>query len=442
MAPSTRLRARPDRRVNYAEPSGPIGTRNNPVRIEETPEPEAGSRTSPAPTTSGRKRGRKLPVRKKTRAISPEAPEASLEKDSKAVARVKAGAVVKPKAEPKTRKKLPIPKEKERPKKQECSICATIKDTSRSFKVPNDACEHLQTICNLCVAKMLKTKVADRQLKDAELSCPVHECDYSLDYAALQAIVSKAAFEDYDKAVTKHALSSGESYIPCLSAKCGRYFSIEDCKNTKSSKQRVACPYCEHEICLKCNRPWTSHGKGGCDQAKKAEDDLSKRAVKTMGAKPCPKCGMNIQKHGGCDHMTCEQCGHNFCWVCLVEYTKDIRHRDDCPHARVHVAVDPGNWLPEDLTLAQINRLIAEADARLDAPVEAPAHAHVNVPHVAPAPQAPAPAPPPLAVAFGGMLNPLNWRGGGGGGGANAGAGANRHPPARDHERRRRDDEF
>jgi len=110
----------------------------------------------------------------------------------------------------------------------------------------------------------------------------------------------------YDKAVTKHALSSGESYIACLSAKCGRYFSIEDCKNTKHSKQRVACPYCEHEICLKCNRPWSSHGKGGCDQAKKAEDDLSKRAVKTMGAKPCPKCGMNIQKHGGCDHMTCK----------------------------------------------------------------------------------------------------------------------------------------
>ena len=127
-----------------------------------------------------------------------------------------------------------------------------------------------------------------------------------------------------------------------------------------------------------------------------------------------------------------EQCGHNFCWVCLVEYTKDIRHLDDCPHARVHVAVDPGNWLPEDLTLAQINRLIAEADARLDAPVEAPVHA----PHVAP-------APPPPAVTFGGVFNPFNWMGGGDGDGENAGAaGANRHPPARDHGRRRRDDEF
>jgi hypothetical protein len=110
----------------------------------------------------------------------------------------------------------------------------------------------------------------------------------------------------YDEAVTKHALSSGESYIACLSAECGLYFSIEDCNKTKRSKQWIACPYCDDEICLECNRPRASHGKGGCDQAKKAEDEMSMTTVKTMGAKPCPNCGMNIQKHGGCDHMTCK----------------------------------------------------------------------------------------------------------------------------------------
>jgi hypothetical protein len=111
----------------------------------------------------------------------------------------------------------------------------------------------------------------------------------------------------YDKAVTKHVLSAGESYIACLSSKCGLYFSIEDCKNNKRGKQLATCPYCEYEICLTCNRPWKSHGsRGGCDKAKKAEDKESEATLKKMGAKPCPKCSMKIEKFGGCDHMKCK----------------------------------------------------------------------------------------------------------------------------------------
>src|SRR4051794_30419466 len=98
------------------------------------------------------------------------------------------------------------------------------------------------------------------------------------------------------------------------------------------------------------------------------------------------------------------KCHHSFCWVCLVEYNKDIQHLDDCPHARVNVAVDPGNWVPDNLTDAQINNLIAQAAARLDDPPAAPA----------PAPQPPAIPPlPPLAAVFGGFMD-LIGRGGGG----------------------------
>ena len=176
MAPSTRLRSRPERRVNYA-PAGRAGTRGNPILLEESPAPRAiAGRQSEVPETT-------MPARKSTR---------------NRVARVKAGAIVKPKVKStKAVNAAPKPKKrKERPVRQECSICAATKSTLRSFKVPEDAnaCEHFETICNPCIQKMLRTKVTERQLNEAELACPFPKCDHVLDFTALKKTVSKAEF--------------------------------------------------------------------------------------------------------------------------------------------------------------------------------------------------------------------------------------------------------
>ena len=31
----------------------------------------------------------------------------------------------------------------------------------------------------------------------------------------------------------------------------------------------------------------------------------------------CPKCNICIEKNGGCNHMQCYHCKHDFCWMCL-----------------------------------------------------------------------------------------------------------------------------
>ncbi|KAF1850949.1 uncharacterized protein K460DRAFT_302543 [Cucurbitaria berberidis CBS 394.84] len=364
MAPSTRLQSQPEMRVNYAPTTSRTGTRGNPILLEEAP-PEAAAR---------RPLGQIIQTARKS------------------TTRVEAGGVAKPKAEPKKAVEVASKSKGREHARQECSICATTKTMARSFKVLKieDACEHLQGICYACIQKMLKAKVVERQLTEAELACPFPDCDHVLDYMALKMTVTKAAFEQYDTALAKRLLSADEFYIACLSRKCGMYFSIEGCKSDKRGKQKIACPYCEYEICSKCNRPWKSHGTDGCNKAKEKEDRASEKMVKALGAKPCPQCGLNIQKNGGCDHMTCQHCRQHFCWQCLVLYSNNFQHAEGCIHGQVNVAADPRNWAADNLNGAQMNHLIHQAHARLT-------NMALNPPAPLPAP-AWAPAAPPQPV--------------------------------------------
>lgn len=36
--------------------------------------------------------------------------------------------------------------------------------------------------------------------------------------------------------------------------------------------------------------------------------------------KMCPSCNTRIEKNAGCQHMTCRNCKHEFCWVCLEKW--------------------------------------------------------------------------------------------------------------------------
>lgn len=61
--------------------------------------------------------------------------------------------------------------------------------------------------------------------------------------------------------------------------------------------------------------------KGGFIETGKAEDEEA-RKLKQMTTKPCPKCGVRIEKNGGCPHMTCRRemggCSYEVSEYCLL----------------------------------------------------------------------------------------------------------------------------
>tara|TARA_R110002003_G_scaffold159_4_gene13752 strand:- start:3637 stop:4524 length:888 start_codon:yes stop_codon:yes gene_type:complete len=284
MAPSTRLQRHPARRVHYDRPTALAGSRGNSIVLQESPLPEPTAERTASPVHA--RKARQTPTE-----------------------RVKAGAVVKSaraqsnksdQATAKSKKKAPAAR-------RECSICAITKSLSRSFKTTKDtgACAHFQSICTLCTQKLIKDKMARRQLGEPELVCPFPKCEHRLAPATLEKVCTNSAlFAEYDKALVKHHLAASPNFIACLSPTCGLYFSIEACTSStnRSVKQKISCCYCEYEMCLSCVRPW--HGSRGCSKAKEKENLESLAQIKAMGAKSCPSCGVNIEKRGGCDHMS------------------------------------------------------------------------------------------------------------------------------------------
>lgn len=91
----------------------------------------------------------------------------------------------------------------------------------------------------------------------------------------------------------------------------------------------ASCTYCGYGFCASCDFP--PHGPATCQQVLRwneregyleigSEEDILARQCKLKTTKPCPKCGVRIEKNEGCPHMTCKFCRHQFCWDCGGEF--------------------------------------------------------------------------------------------------------------------------
>lgn len=76
---------------------------------------------------------------------------------------------------------------------------------------------------------------------------------------------------------------------------------------------------CGYNFCFGCTL--SEHQPAPCvlvkKWLKKCEDDSETANWISANTKECPKCRSTIEKNGGCNHMTCRKCKHEFCWMCM-----------------------------------------------------------------------------------------------------------------------------
>jgi len=169
--------------------------------------------------------------------------------------------------------------------------------------ISNAACAH--AACEGCWSTWIETQLPNcRGQRCAGVRCigpecgsptvPAiwqHTCTISRDVQSLDEIFAKRL------RLQANRLFPAEMQVECPRAEClGLAYQGFD---------TLMCFFCEHQ--------WTDDA--GVTPSVTIGDDL----VTELGMKQCPRCQVNIQKSGGCNHMKC-RCGHEFFWDTLLPY--------------------------------------------------------------------------------------------------------------------------
>jgi ariadne-1 len=109
----------------------------------------------------------------------------------------------------------------------------------------------------------------------------------------------------------------------CPGAGCQRIATTTNTSMLSNFTDRIAtCDTCSTCFCLKCGEE--PHAPIACnDLAKwheKCQDESETANWILSNTKRCPSCQKRIEKNQGCNHMTCSQCKHQFCWICMGDW--------------------------------------------------------------------------------------------------------------------------
>ena len=212
-----------------------------------------------------------------------------------------------------------------------CRICF-----NNEVNINNIAQEHCQhKFCDECINSYIKRKIMNGEV--LEIKCLMAGCTHKYSQEEIRPNVSKEIYAKYKKffRIQKKLKNPDKKYINCPFVDCEE---LVECTNINEGN--INCDK-GHIFCRKCYKI------GGHINSICTKEDLNisffrelkknnSRGV-SIRYKQCPECKILIEKIDGCNQMKCLNCGFNFCWLCLKEYTPNhfsIYNINGCPGMR------------------------------------------------------------------------------------------------------------
>ncbi|XP_047068479.1 E3 ubiquitin-protein ligase RNF14-like [Lolium rigidum] len=200
-----------------------------------------------------------------------------------------------------------------------CMICFSEYTGVDFVKLP---CQHY--FCQRCMETYSRMHVNEGTV--LQLVCPSDKCGCIIPPNLLKRLLGVADFERCERLMLQKALDSMADLVYC--PRCGTA-CLED-------EKKAQCSNCLFYFCTHCRDPChigrdciilTPEEKLLTLQEREKVHRLSKGEVSMIttlaneifsirevlsSSVPCPRCGIDISRVSGCDHMHCKNCGKHF----------------------------------------------------------------------------------------------------------------------------------
>lgn len=193
-----------------------------------------------------------------------------------------------------------------------CHICY---DENSDATTISAGCNH--QFCLTCYQGYLSQKII-HEGSSRPVKCPEFGCDALVDDITLECVVDEMVMNRYRMLQNQAFVSNHDYFRWCPAPDCDY---VVECHVPPRSLvyivPTVQCD-CAHVFCFGCGLP--DHRPATCGIVKKWSLTSSETPETVnwilKNTRECPYCHVDIEKAGGCDHMTCRNCRRSFCWSC------------------------------------------------------------------------------------------------------------------------------
>jgi len=191
-----------------------------------------------------------------------------------------------------------------------CQICFDDLPKDRMYAMP---CEHYY--CLDCWSCYVATKIEEGPACIGT-TCPDIKCKELVTEAEVK-LVAPQLLDKFVSYQLRNFIEDRSTSRWCPGRDCKYIATLPGTHTLSEHSMPVFCRGCSTSFCLGCGD--TPHAPLTCKDISEWKENYETTGSESwilQNTKPCPKCRVRIEKNKGCNHMTCKQCHHEFCWIC------------------------------------------------------------------------------------------------------------------------------